>query len=210
MTVCSWGADAARAQVSSDSSSVPSTTPTSVGIYPGFAFTGGDIAIPGSPNVVRHLDAYQSAVFVQSWFGAAVTTRVKHEKPPTRAHIYRVAVTGSWDGAGTSSTRAVYIAIDGARAWVAWPGQASASLGSLDWWVAPDRVVSAFNGTEKLVPTGGTDALASTTTTVRQDQAATHSGNGGTSALGVILAAAIAGIVAIVVIMRARRRATHR
>jgi hypothetical protein len=122
--------------------------------------------VPGTSKAIRHLDAYQTAVFVQSFFAVAISGRVQHQHPAITAHVYRVDVTGSWNGVGTMSTAPVFFASDGTHAWIAAGVPANTPVPKLDFWIAPDRVVSAFQGTATLVPTGGVEAVTPSTTTL--------------------------------------------
>jgi hypothetical protein len=188
------------AQVTAPSSSAPSS---SVAISPGFAFTGADVFSAGSPKVARHLDAYKTAVFVQSFFGAAVATKVQHQRPPAGARAYRVDVTGTWNGGNDLSTRSIFYATDGTHAWIA-PAPASTPLAKVDFWVAPDRVVSAFEGRATLVPTAGTNAVAPTTTTLAPPS---HSSSDGVSGWWWLAAGLAVVVVVGVVLGRLRTRA---
>lgn len=140
--------------------STTATTPASVEVSAGFAFRGA--VITGAHTATRRLNAYQSAVFVQAWIGDAFFGKPKHEKIPAHVAVYRLDVTGTWGGGGEFTTRAVYYASDGARAWIAFPSpQITPPTGAparLDWFVGPPRLIQAFAGTAKLIPTAGTGA----------------------------------------------------
>ena len=81
----------------------------------GLAFTGATVTGPLPSGATRTLDAYQTAVFVQSWLPAAIYGRTPvHSPPPPGARRYRVDTTGTWDGAeAPPTTRAVFYATDG-------------------------------------------------------------------------------------------------
>ncbi len=155
--------------VAAGAAETTSTTTQAVSIGSGLAFSG---AVITGPHVAsRPLNAYQSAVFMQAWIGDAFYGRPNHESLPARVPVYRVDVMGSWGGGTDFSVRAVYYASDGKQAWIAFPSpQITPSTGSparLDWWVAPPRVIEAFVGTAKLVPTLGTGTSPSTSTVGR-------------------------------------------
>jgi hypothetical protein len=136
------------------------TTPSSVEISAGFAFRGA--VITGAGAAPRRLTAYQSAVFMQAWIGDAFFGKPKHEKLPAHVAVYRLDVSGTWGGGSEFTTRAVYYASDGTRAWIAFPSpQITPPTGAparLDWFVGPPRLIQAFAGTAKLIPTVGTGA----------------------------------------------------
>ena len=143
----------------------PSSTSasTAVRIYPSLALVSADVRTVGS-TARRRFGAYHTAVFVQSWIGAATSGRVRHAPLSAGVSVYRVDVTGTWNGGADVSTRTVFYASDGRRAWIALPPSTDTPLSALAWWIAPTRVIAAFAGTVKLVPTLGTDAVSSTTT----------------------------------------------
>src|SRR5438128_11773750 len=75
-----------------------STTPTSVAISGNYAFAGAVITGSGLSRP-RKLNAYQSAVYVQSWLGALYSgAPVVHEDPPAGLGVFEVDVTGNWGG----------------------------------------------------------------------------------------------------------------
>lgn len=134
------------------------TTTSSVEISAGFAFRGA--VITGAGTAPRRLTAYQSAVFMQAWIGDAIFGKPKHEKLPAHVAVYRLDVSGTWGGGSEFTTRAVYYASDGTKAWIAFPSpQITPPTGAparLDWFVGPPRLIQAFAGTAKLLPTAGT------------------------------------------------------
>lgn len=190
----------AGAETSVPASSAVSST--AVYIYPSLALISAEVGRAGS-TARRRFDAYHTAVFVQSWIGVAISGTVKHVPLSAGVSIYRVDATGTWNGAGEVSTRTIFYASDGRRAWIALPPSSETPVAALSWWLAPERVIAAFAGTVKLVPTLGTDA-ASPTTTV----APARTGGANRSAAGWLAAgiAAVAGVAVVVAVGPFRRR----
>ena len=157
----------AAAPPASATESTTTTTLAAVDIGGGLAFGGAVITGVRPHTATRRLNAYQSAVFVQSWLGDSFYGKPKHEPVPTGVPIYRLDVTGSWGGGGVDfTTRAVFYASDGTRAWIAFPSPqitpATGAPAKLDFWDAPTRVIPAFAGTGKLIPAASIGATPST------------------------------------------------
>ena len=148
-----------------DASTTSSTTPTSVGIGGDYAYSGAVVHEPGTTKT-RTLNAYQSAVFVQSWLGDLYYGHPKFGPPSANLTVSRVDVTGNWGG--TYTTLAVYYATDGSQVWIGFPHQPITTTPSSrppapgGWFIAPARVRQAYAGTAKLVLTGGVQAATST------------------------------------------------
>jgi cobalamin biosynthesis Mg chelatase CobN len=194
LAVVSWvfaATACAEASVPSPSSTSASTA---VRIYPSLALVSADVRTVGS-TARRRFGAYHTAVFVQSWIGAATSGRVRHAPLSAGVSVYRVDVTGTWNGGADVSTRTVFYASDGRRAWIALPPSTDTPLSALAWWIAPTRVIAAFAGTVKLVPTLGTDAVSSTTTIApARPGGASHSAGGWiAAAVGVLAVVALVG-----------------
>lgn len=150
-----------RAGARQERGTTTSSTPASVAIGGGLAFSGATIT--GPSRDVRRLNAYQSAVWVQSWIGQLYYGKPSHERPPANLPVYRVDVTGNWGG--SIETRATFYASDGRLVWVAFP-RLPPSRGHpviTGWFAALPRVREAFAGTAKLELTGGTQTLPPTT-----------------------------------------------
>jgi hypothetical protein len=198
--LCPPGAASGATTVSSTSTTVPSR----VQISSGLEFSGADVHTAGG-KTTRRLTAYQAAVFVQAWIGAAFYTHPKHEKPPATAPIARVDVTGTWGGGTDLVTRPVFYASDGKNAYISFPPSADVRVGSLDFWIAPSRTIGAFAGTEKLVPTAGANTDTSSTPPREVAPAASSSSN---SSWPWVVALALVVLVALaigVVVRRGRR-----
>ena len=197
-------AGASHSKVTDADATASSTRPAeSVEISGGLAYSGAVITGPHAPT--RRLTAYQSAVFMQSWIGDAFCCKPKHESVPVGVPVYRLDVMGTWGGGADFSARAVYYASDGKQAWIAFPSpQRTPSTGSparLDWFVAPSRVIQAFAGTAKLIPTLGTDTSPSNAAVPRD--AAKHTvGNSAWPWIG----GAAAAVAAFGVVVGWRRR----
>lgn len=174
-----------------------STTTTLVSISGHFAFSGAVITGPGLSKP-RTLNAYQSAVYMQSWLGSLYSgARVTHQKPPDALPVYEVDVTGNWGG--SIETRSSFYASDGRRVWIAFPAVAplTSTPGTRPavirgWFVALPRVKHAFEGTAKLVETGGTQ---STTTTLPAP--ASHRSGGRGIGLGLAIGLAALAVAAL-------------
>jgi hypothetical protein len=152
------------------------TTPDgAVGIGDGVFLSGGRITPPAG-EAPRTLDAYHAAVFVQSWLAAAFYGGADIVRdPPPELPVYRVDSTGDW--AGSTGTVTVYYATDGTTPYIAFPGlvvwtDESEVPAPSNWFVAPPRVIEAFNGTADLVPSLGVETATSVATTVPADGAA--------------------------------------
>jgi len=193
-----------------------STPPTSVAISGNFAFSGAVITGPGLSRP-RKLNAYQSAVYVQSWLGSLYSgVPVVHADPPAGLGIYEVEVTGNW--AGSIETRATFYASDGRRVWIAFPALEPITSTPVTrpakirgWFVALPRVRQAFLGTAKLVPTAGTQTPSTTvgpTTTVPAGAPAGHSGTAAGPWIAIALVVVVLG--AAFFLFRSRRRKRDR
>jgi hypothetical protein len=193
------------------------TTTTLVTISGDFAFSGAVITGPGLSKP-RTLNAYQSAVYMQSWLGSLYSgVPVTRRNPPPALPVYEVDVTGNWGG--SVETRSTFYASDGRRVWIAFPSLApiTSTPGTRPnvirgWFVALPRVRQAFAGTAKLVETGGTQSATTTTTTpgsARTHRASSDRGVG--LAIGLATgAAALAGIGVWLVRRRAGQRVRPR
>jgi hypothetical protein len=187
-----------------------STTPGAVGIGDGLAFLGAVITTPGQPP--REMNAYQAAVFVQSWVSEALFGSPDRTPPPAELPVSRVEVTGDWAAAGTGQIT-VYYASDGTKAWIAYPeGQLPATAPTTppppgNWFVAPSRAIAAFNGEGELGETLGVFNATSTPTTAGDERGAGDSGSELSPIwVVVVLAALLAGGLGWAV-ARSRRRA---
>jgi hypothetical protein len=184
------------------------TTTTLVTISGGFAFSGAVITGPGMAKP-RRLNAYQTAVYMQSWLGSLYSgAPVTRRKPPAALPVYEVDVTGNWGG--SVETRSTFYASDGRRVWIAFPALApiTGTPGTRPavisgWFVALPRVRQAFAGTAKLVQTGGTESLPTTTTA----RAATGSRNRGSDVgWGIAIGLAVVAVAgATLWLVRSRR-----
>ena len=204
VTACSWFAPAspasARASRRADASTATTTTTTTTGLVPisgNYAFSGSVITGPGLAKP-RTLNAYQSAVYVQSWLAGLYSgVPVTRQDPPATLPVYEVDVTGNWGG--SIETRETFYASDGAHVWVAFPalqpiahppGTRPARI--VGWFVALPRVKNAFAGTAKLVPTGGTQSATSTTTAATTTTAPVSQRSGGSdTAIGIVIVLAV-------------------
>jgi hypothetical protein len=176
-----------------------STTTTLVTISGDFAFSGAVITGPGLSKP-RTLNAYQSAVYMQSWLGGLYSgAPVTHQNPPAALPVYEVDVTGNWGG--TIETRSTFYASDGHRVWIAFPslppitktpGTHPAVIRG--WFVALPRVRQAFAGTAKLVETGGTQSVPTSTTTTTAPVSADARSGGSDIGLGIAIALAAAAV----------------
>ena len=163
-----WAATASAGALGTrraEASTTSSTTPTSVEISGGYAFSSAVVHEPGT-TATRKLDAYQAAVFVQSWIGDLYYGKPAHTPPPANLPVSRVDVTGNWGG--TYTTLAVFYATNGTQVWIGFPSQPMTTTPSTrppapgGWFVALPRVRQAYAGTAKLVLTGGVQAATST------------------------------------------------
>src|SRR4051794_153542 len=184
--------------------------PGAVQIGDGFAFTGAVITSPAQP-APRMLDGYHTAVFVQSWFGDAFFGHPLIQDPPPDLPVYRVDVTGTWGS--PESRQTVYYASDGTTAWLSYPQEQPVSMTPpappppSNWFVAPPRVIAAFNGTATLEPTVGVQEAALPSTTVAPGEApAASSGSSGSAIWWALAAGAVVVVVAAVLISRRRGR----
>jgi hypothetical protein len=192
-----------------------SPTTTLVTISGDFAFSGAVITGPGMAKP-RTLSAYQSAVYMQSWLGSLYSgAPVTRRNPPPALPVYEVDVTGNWGG--SIETRATFYASDGRRVWIAFPAVAplTSTPGTRPavirgWFVALPRVKQAFAGTAKLVETGGTQSVPTSTTptTATPDSSDNRSGGADIGSGIAILAAAAA--VAAIIFGLVRRKAGQR
>jgi hypothetical protein len=203
--VCLASAASGATTVSSTSTTVPSR----VQISSGFEFSGADVHTAAGRDT-RHLNAYQAAVFVQSWIGAALYTHPKHERPPATAPIERVDVTGTWGGGTDLATRAVFYASDGKNAYIAFPSSGDVPAGSLDFWIAPSRTMGAFAGTEKLVPTAGTNTDTSAAPSSVAPPSASDGSHSSWSWVAAVLLVVLVALVIGVVVRRRRASVASR
>ncbi len=192
-----------------------STTPSSVAIQAGLSFTGAVITGP-TMTAPRHLDAYQAAAFVQSWFVDAAFGHPQQQVPPNGVPVFRVDVTGTWSNPELVNTKTVYYAANATTVWISFPPQSGATASEptttppapTHWFVALARVRDAFAGTAKLVITGGTQ------TTLTPATAPGARGAGGSSGSNwpviLVVVAILAVVVGAVVRLRPRRSSTAR
>jgi len=139
----------------------------SVGIGDGLFLTGAVITpLDGGP--ARELDAYQAAVFVQSWLAYAFYGPDGTEQAPAAdLAVYRVDLSGSW--AGAPGVLTVHYADDGTTPYVAFPGLVIRDFDDPDprpvegWFTAPRRVMETFRGEGELEDTLGTSQATATT-----------------------------------------------
>lgn len=152
------------------------TTPEgAVGIGDGIFLTDGLITPPAG-EAPRELDAYHTAVFVQSWLAAAFYGGEDIVRdPPPELPVYRVDSTGDW--AGSVGTVTVYYATDGTTPYIAFPGlvvwtDESEVPPPANWFVAPPNAIDAFNGVADLAPTLGVETATSVATTASDEEGA--------------------------------------
>jgi LPXTG-motif cell wall-anchored protein len=142
----------------------PTTTApeAAVDIGGGNRFTSAVITTPGEP-APRTFSAYQAATFVQSWLAYALFgQKPTVQDPPPTLPVSRVDVRGQWGDGTTPGTVTVYYASDGTTAWISFPDQDASPEPYTPpppshWFVAPPRVIQAFNGTATLADTLGTE-----------------------------------------------------
>ena len=133
-----------------------------------FSFTGATVISPD--GTTREMDAYQAAVFVQSWLGQAFfATEEIAKDPPPGLEVHRVDIEGSW--AGPVGRMTVYFAADGDTPYIAFPQNQDVVTDPnapapepADWFTPVPRVIDAFNGDAELIDTTGTQQATSTTT----------------------------------------------
>ena len=182
-----------------------------VGIGDNLWLTGAVITPADGPT--RTLDAYQAAVFVQSWLPTAIYGGNDIlQDPPPELPVNRVDISGQW-GPGNIGWQTVYLATDGTSPYVSWPQDqplATEPGGTppppADWFLGEARVLDAFNGEAELIDTQGTRD-ATSTTTVPGETAETATDTDGSSSGGVwavIGAAILAAGVAAAFLMRRR------
>ena len=170
LTALALPASADEDHGSSTTSSTPVPSPEGVGIGDGIFLTGAVVTPPGD-EPPRTLDAYDAAVFVQSWIASAYFggEDFKREPPPPDLPVYRVDSTGEWGGSTAQGTVTVYYATDGTTAYIAFPGLAvwtdpAEAPPPSGWFSPPARVIDAFNGDAELEETYGTQSATTTTT----------------------------------------------
>ena len=173
-----------------------------MGIGGNYAFSSSVITGPGL-TTPRHLNAYQSAVFVQSWLGDLYFGHPRHGPPPADLPVFRVDVTGIWGV--NRATLAVFYSTDGTNVWIGFPRQQMTTASPRrppapgGWFQAQPRVREAFAGTAKLLLTGGVQAETSTTaapTTTTTTAAASPSHHRSSRAVWLWLAAGLALVAA--------------
>jgi hypothetical protein len=216
---------AAAAVAQSDSSTPGSLTatttvppisipPDGVDIGGGEKFTGAVVTLNGDASSPRTMNAYQAAVFVQSWLPDALfNQKLKLQDPPAQLPVYRVDVNGTWGEGGTSGTVAVYYASDGTNVWVSFPSQEAAPAPispppPSNWFVALPRVIDAFNGNAVLEQTEGVEAATAPTLPPGE---AKSSGSSGSSSTAIWVALLVGVVIVLVVggfILRRRRSST--
>ncbi len=212
----------AQTDSSSPGSSTPGSSPSTTAVPPipippdgvdiggGEKITGAVVTLNGdASSPPRTMNAYQAAVFVQSWFADALYNQaLKLQDPPAQLPVYRIDVNGTWGVGGTTGVVAAYYATDGTNVWVAFPSQAPGPEPidpppPSNWFVAPPRVIDVFNGTATLVQSSG--VVAATATTKPPGEAKTSSGSSNTA----IWVALVVGVVIVLVggafILRRRR-----
>lgn len=198
------GASAQDEPASDTPTTYVAAPPGAVGIGDEIFLTGA-VVTPPDGGAPRNLDAYQAAVFVQSWLGQAfIPGPSLLRDPPPDLPVFRVDVSGIW--AGTTGIVTVHYTDNGSTPYIAFPGLVvSESVPDpppppSNWFVAPTRVIDTFNGKGKLVDTAGTRQATSTTGSDPGEQATPASNGGGTPTrtwilLGVALVALAAAVV---------------
>src|SRR5215204_5864075 len=94
--------------------------PGAVGIGDRLWLTGG-VVTPPDGGATTELDAYQAAVFTQSWIGLAfVPDPGIAQDPPEGSPVTRVDLEGEW--ADQPGTVTVYYTTDGEQPFIAFPG----------------------------------------------------------------------------------------
>lgn len=193
-----------------DEGSTTTATEEGVAIGDGYSFTGAVIT-PLEGGETRTLDAYQAAVFVQSWLGQAIFAREDILKEPSpELPVYRVDIQGDWgDQVGRVT---VYYATDGTTPYIAFPQTQGAVTDPnapypepADWFVGVPRVIDAFEGNAELIETTGTQMATSTTTTPGSEQASGSSDDSTSPPVWVWAVAAAVVIIAGGLVLRARR-----
>lgn len=190
-----------------DDGQAPDTTlrelPGAVTIGNGFSFTGAVITPPAGEDP-RTLDAYQAAVFVQSWLPTSIFGKDVRKDPPPDLPVYQIDIMGNW--AGPVGTITVYFATDGTTPYVAFPQDQPVATEPggppplpADWFVPPARVIDAFNGDAELVDTAGTQ-----TTTTTPESGGAPSDDSSTSSGWTWAAIAAAGVVLVGLVLRWR------
>jgi hypothetical protein len=148
----------------------PSTTNTTypvpegaVQIGDGYSFTEATVMSPD--GTTREMDAYDAAVFVQSWLGQAFFGGEEIvREPPGDLPVHRVDVEGAW--AGPIGRLTVYYASDGTTPYIAFPQDQQVVTDPnapppepSNWFVAPPRAIDAFNGDAELIETTGVQQI---------------------------------------------------
>lgn len=184
-----------------------------VPIGDGYAFTGAVVTPPdGGP--VRTLDAYEAAVFVQSWLAQALFGNEDSLKdPPPDLPVHRVDIEGDWvAGVGRIT---VYFATDGTTPYIAFPQTQTVVTDPsapppepADWFTGRERIIDAFNGEAELIETTGTQQITSPTTTPGSEEASADERSNGLPpwvwGIGVAVAVIVAGLL-----LRWRRRSSR-
>jgi hypothetical protein len=157
----------ARAAAQDDHSDDETTTtvcgsslPGAVGIGDRIWLTGATVTPPDG-EAPTELDAYQAAVFTQSWIGLSFVPDPEIEQdPPEGSPVTRVDIEGEW--AGQVGTVTAYYTADGAQAYIAFPGLIVQTTDEYpapepsNWFGVPSRVSEAIAGEGELQETTGT------------------------------------------------------
>jgi hypothetical protein len=189
------------------------TIPVPDGAVPigdGYSFTGATVTSPD--GTTREMDAYQAAVFVQSWLGQALfATDDIVKDPPPGLPVHRVDIEGQWGVSAPVGRVTVYFAVDGETPYVAFPQDQGVATDPsapppepADWFMPLPRVVDAFNGDAELIDTTGTQQATSTTTT---EEAAAGDGqdDDGSPWIWVAAGAAVVAVVGGFLLLRTLR-----
>jgi len=184
----------AQPSAAQDGDTTTTTASDAVTIGDGIFLTGAVIT-PLGDGQPRTLDAYQAAVFVQSFlaqafFGGDDIVR----DPPADLPVYRVEISGDW--AGDVGVLTVHYADDGTTPYVAFPGLEVTPTpidpppAPANWFAAPPLAIEAFNGRGELQDTLGTQVT--TTTTESNEEAASQGGGSDSSTTPILVGAAVA------------------
>jgi hypothetical protein len=137
-----------------------SSLPGAVGIGDRLWLTGATV-IPPDGGAPTELDAYQAAVFTQSWIGLSFVPNPEiAQDPPPDSPITRVDLEGEW--AGQPGTVTVYYTIDGEQPYIGFPGLIVRTPEYPDapepsnWFGAPALVAETITGEGELQETTGT------------------------------------------------------
>ena len=179
-----------------------------VGIGDNFWFTSAVITTPGE-SAPRPFDAYQAAVFAQSWLGEAFFGHPEKQDPPPTLPVSRVDITGTWgDLTGTMS---VYYASDGTTAWLSFPDGQTPVSGPVtppppsNWFVAPPKAIAAFAGTAPLEETVGVNEATSVPQAAPGEAPSGSRGSSSSAIWWALLAVPVLVAVGAFIVIRRRR-----